>query len=308
MPHTKSFNTLSIAVTGVTGMVGSYLVKQLLVTGCKIKVLVRNNIFTDNRVESVIGDLTSDDALQYLLKGVHVVFHCAAELHNTDKMYETNALGTEHLAQHALKAGVSVFCHISSAGVTGPSVKHWIDESTQCQPSNPYECSKLEAEQKLQSLAIGNMRICMLRPTNIIDDDRPGLLALPLRNSWLDQLSCFIKGGEAAHLIHALDVAAAAIYLAVKSNAVGPFFIGYDEDNLNTVSGTYSMVRGYLTKSTISCRHLPTSVPYTLRRLLRGSSLHGHTHFSSSRLLSMGFTFELGLQKAVERVCAWQMK
>ncbi|MDX8413881.1 MAG: NAD(P)-dependent oxidoreductase [Mariprofundales bacterium] len=192
---------------------------------------------------------------------------------------------------------------ISSAGVVGPQRDGWIDEQTRCHPSNTYEQSKWDAEQYLQQLSGGKMRICMLRPTNVIDESRPGMVALPLRDDWRDRVACFIKGGECAHLVHASDVAAAAIYTVINKACHGAYFVGYDEDEKNTVSGVYKTVREQVTGNAYRCTCLPVGVPFYMRRLIKGESLHGKARFSSARLLSTGFTFPLGFGGAVRNIC-----
>lgn len=298
------------AVTGSSGMIGHRVIEQLGRKGCSIKALMRHDTVPAQGTEVVIGDLTSDEVLCKLLEGVDTVFHCAAELHDLSRMHMVNMIATERLAQMAADQGVACFIHISSAGVIGPTRDVLIDETTPCHPRNAYELSKLQAEQALSQLSGSNMRLCMLRPVNVIDDERPGVLAISLRNRWQDRLSLFIKGGESAHLVHAIDVAAAAVHLAVSPlQPKGIFFVGCDEDNRNTVSGVARMCRDACGASRTSAMHLPVSIPYWLRRMSRGESLHGDSRFSSAKLVATGFTFPLGLDGAIERICySWRSR
>jgi len=295
-------------MTGANGMIGRRVLEQLARQKMiRIRVLLRQQRSMPESIETVIGDLASDESLCRLLDGVDTVFHCAAELRDVAQMQAVNVAATVRLAQIAADLGVVQFIHLSSAGVIGPTCDAWVDEATPCHPGNGYEISKWQAEQALVP-ASQAMRLCMLRPTNVIDDDRPGVLALALRNSWLDGLQCFLKGGECAHLVHAEDVAAAAVFLAEHNSCEGAYFVGDDEDERNTVNGVFALARVYLTGSH-GCRiSLPAAFPYWLRRVVRGRSLHGKTRFSSKRLIASGFTFPLGLEATVERVCSYQLR
>ena len=288
-------------------MIGRRVVEQLRVQGRRIRVLQRSADEKPRDVDVVVGDLASDESLHVLLDGADCVFHCAAELHDIKRMHDVNVLATERLAQVAMEQGVKRFIHMSSAGVTGPSDQAWIDEALPCHPYNSYEVSKCKAEQVLSSLSDSGMRICMLRPTNVIDDDRPGVLAMASRNVWRDQLSLLIKGDESAHLVHAEDVAEAALFLAENDSCYGACFVGCDEDDRNTVAGVFNLARRKMGRTEYHGPVFPAAVPYYLRSIGRGKSLHGRTRFSSAKLIDAGFEFSLGLDGAVERICNCQM-
>lgn len=291
------------AVTGASGMVGTHVVDRLLQQGWTVRVLSRGGKATREGVVGIEGDLTTEASLLRLLAGADVVFHCAAELHDARVMHRVNVEGTKLLARCAADEGVQVFCHLSSVGVFGPISKGiWVDESFPCSPVGDYETSKWQAEQVLLEYR-EHMRVCMLRPTNVVDDKRPGILAMPLRNGWWDRLMCFVKGSECAHVIHASDVADAALHLIHHPECSGVYIVGCDEDERNTVAGVYGLARQLLGDRAVSARHLPASIPYLIRKAMRGTALHGQARFSSARLMSAGFSLPLGLEGAIARVC-----
>ncbi|RLA01030.1 MAG: hypothetical protein DRQ47_08650 [Gammaproteobacteria bacterium] len=298
----------TIAITGASGLIGKRLVEELLrLGGVRIKVLLRQNREMTPGIEIVVGDLTSDGSLRKLLDGVDTVFHCAAELHDESAMGEVNVLATKRLAQLAVKKSVACFIHVSSAGVVGPSKEALINEETPCHPRNAYEVSKWRAEQALEELSRNSMRLYMIRPTNVIDVERPGLLSMALRDRWQERIKAMIKGGECAHLVHAIDVAAAAVHLARSPmHPEGVYCVSCDEDERNTVAGVLGMCRATYRTSRASSTtlHFPASVPYWLRRGFRGESLHGASRFSSAKLVATGFSFPLGLDGGIEMVCS----
>ena len=307
MAHQENISGRSVSriavVTGANGMIGRHIIGLLLRHGYRVRALVRNKTQLIDGVEVVAGDLSSQDSLRRLLEGADIVFHCAAELRDAAKMQAVNVDGTERFGRLAVEARVKVFCHLSSAGVVGPLQDRWIDESTQCHPANPYERSKWRAESYVQSLSGGDMRICILRPTNVIDDDAPGILALAFQNGWRGRVSLLIKGDECAHIIHARDVAAAALFVVETTQCSGCYVVGCDEDERNSVSALYNMCRQGLGYQGLSRIHLPAAIPYWLRCMFRGQSLHGHSRFSSSLLQEAGFIWPLGLDGAVDRIC-----
>lgn len=298
-----------VAVTGASGMIGRWIIQELIEQGCRIRALVRRDAGGENDVEYIRGDITSVYDIHTLLQGVDTIFHCAAELYDDELMERVNVTATRNLASIAADAGVSCLVHISSAGVVGSSREAWIDETTPCMPTNAYEKSKYKAELELTNLDFKGMRVCVLRPTNVIDIQRPGVLSMACCNNWKDRLSVFIKGGEVVHLIHAKDVANAAVYLANDSQGVsGTYLVACDEDERNTLSAVIAMCRKLTGKENywLARYHLPVWVPYWLRCFRRGKSLHGNSRFSSKKLIATGFRYPLGLDGAVSGVCIEQ--
>ncbi len=127
-------------VTGATGLVGSHLVSKLLSDQEAVKALRRpesdmqllkrviardhkrpEEVF--NRIEWVNGDILDYYSLEIALNSVQTVYHCAAtvsfEGSDKSKLLENNILGTAHIVNAALHAGVKAFCHVSSVAALG---------------------------------------------------------------------------------------------------------------------------------------------------------------------------------------------
>jgi nucleoside-diphosphate-sugar epimerase len=278
---------------------------MLIEHGYEVTVLVRCGYDHAGEVKVVVGDLGDIASLERLLDGADLLFHCAAELHDESCMSDTNFHAVQRLVEIATENAIKTFVHISSAGVIGSTDVDWVDEDSACNPTSRYEYTKWQAEQHLNRLVDGPMRVCMLRPTNVVDKAQPGVVNMAMRNSWHDRLSLWIKGRECAHLVHARDVAAAALFVAGHAKCSGAYFVGDDEDDLNTVAGVYAYARnlrldhfGALTLPYA----LPLFVPNLIRKLRQGVSLHGRTRFSSGRLRSAGFAPPLGLRGAIDDI------
>lgn len=295
-------------VTGASGLIGRRIVAQLHEKGYHVKVLTRRSYFDgqDQDIEIYKGDLQDESVVRSFLHRGHMVFHCAAEIRDVSKMWEVNVHGTKRLFSQLNQSEIEYFCYISSAGVIGKTSKKWVDERTQCCPQNLYERSKWAAEQ-IVAQGLSGCRIVILRPTNVVDVHKPGAIGMPMRGAWSDRLKVFLKGGEYAHIVHADDVAQAALYL--NSHPIDEpecFFVSCDHERFNTYSELWSLYGVIKRKKTIvnfrPALHLPPIIPYLLRKLWRGTGNRGDIRYSSEKLLSTGFRYHLGVEGAVRRI------
>ena len=298
------------AVTGGTGMVGRKIVQKLLHEGYAVRILTRNKSIHIDNTQTFVGNIEDEGLLRLFLKNVSYLFHCAAELHDESKMWSVNVSATEKILNLIPKFNITYFCYLSSAGVVGLTDSQFVDETSKCNPQNSYEKSKWAAEE----LVAGGINSCstvILRPIDVVDERGPGALALPIRSTLLDRLTVFLKGNECAHIVHAEDVADAAIYF-INSSFEKPehFFVSCDHERFNTFGGLCSLYKAIQRDQPVAQIRLKTSlplmIPYILRRLWRGPCNPGNVHYSSARLLSTGFRYRLGVEGAVRRIAAAQ--
>ncbi len=308
MGSTADFDKGIIAsVTGGSGMVGRRIARRLVAEGHEVRVLSRGEAGADGGVKYFRGGLQDEEVLRRFVSGAHMVFHCASELNIESRMWEVNVRGTERLLRLVGQGSSRYFCYLSSAGVVGRTKAKWVDEETPCSPQNTYEKSKWAAEQ-LVARGIDGCSVVILRPTNIIDENQSGALIHPMRGSWADVLKVFLKGGECAHIVHADDVAAAALHFAAARQFDQPrcFFVSRDDDPVNTFAGLWSLYKALESGGTGDnvrpMAHLPLQIPYVLRQLWRGAGNRGDVRYSSKKLLSEGFTYPIGVKEAVRRL------
>ena len=291
------------AVTGATGTLGRHIVSLLLDQNWKVRVLSRGTKTIDSRVELIIGSLSDKSILSRLVDGVDAVFHCAAEIYDASCMREVNVDGTARLLEALDNKRLKYFCHVSSVivvGSVGPSV---VTEETPCYPVTDYEKTKWEGEQLVHQWN-GCDKVCILRPADAIDTDTLGMLALGVRNSWIDRLRILLQGKVCTHLVYIKDIAAAALYFAENNfTSPGCFFVSCDDNEFNTVAGVYSICRSAISGQKVPVPYaLPVFVPNLLRRLRRGRSLHATALFSSQKLKNNGFNLPYGLQAGVKDI------
>jgi nucleoside-diphosphate-sugar epimerase len=133
-------------VTGGGGFIGSHLVEALLADGWHVRALVHYNSRSSwgwlegmrGRAEGLLdvvpGDVMDPYQADRLVVETDTVFHLAALIgipfsYTAPALYyQTNALGTLHLAQAAIAHKVRRFIHISTSEVYGTACYTPIDE------------------------------------------------------------------------------------------------------------------------------------------------------------------------------------
>ena len=119
----------TILVTGGTGLVGSYLLKQLIRDGGKVRALYRSSFPTNllpqeiKQIEWVKGDIMDVGILHDAMEGVEQLYHAAALVsfspsRKTD-LFRINIEGTANVVNAALDSGVKKIAHVSSVSAMG---------------------------------------------------------------------------------------------------------------------------------------------------------------------------------------------
>ena len=125
----------TILVTGGTGFLGSYIIKELVERNYSVRAIRRNSsklpLFIPGdifkRVEWVEGDVLDQVSLEESLENVSAVIHAAAMVsfykQDKDRMYRVNVQGTANVVNAMLESNVSRLVHISSVAALGRSAK-----------------------------------------------------------------------------------------------------------------------------------------------------------------------------------------
>ena len=291
------------AITGVSGFIGRHIAQQLLAQGWRVRGLSQMKDLHIPGVEIVHGDILSSSALKELLSGANSLFHCVAELKKKERMLDVNVHGTAAVVEAVSASDVEYFCHMSSVSVYGVNHRHMIDDMDDCNPATFYAKTKWEAEQLVS--AVSNKRVCIIRPANVVDSRHPGIINLAADRSFKNKIKTFFSGNEYSHVIHAYDVAAAALFFQDKPlKDVERFSVSYDDDVRNTVGQVCAMYRSCLEgREVVPGNACPLVLSYLIRLLSKGSSsLHGNVRYSSQRLFQYGFKYPLGLEKCIEDI------
>jgi len=150
-----------LALTGSTGFIGQYLLRELPKRGHRLRVLLRRPATVPMEAASaIIGDLARPQNMSAALADVDAVIHSAGIAHAMSGVPEDdyrvlNTEATIALAAAAGHAGVKRFVFLSSIRAQcGPSAATVQTEATEPQPTDAYGKSKLAAERGLAGLGI----------------------------------------------------------------------------------------------------------------------------------------------------------
>lgn len=162
-----------VTVTGATGFIGQYVVRQLVTEDRAVRVLARqpNRLPPDlrARVEVVAGDIQSRAALTEAVQGADTVLHLAACARAWSRdPFEFRAVNEEavgHLLSDARRFHVRRFVHVSSI-VTRPPYRPAPVRGPAMRPT-PYEESKRAGEQLVEDHAASGHHAVIVHPTRV---------------------------------------------------------------------------------------------------------------------------------------------
>jgi len=147
----------AILVTGGAGFVGATLVRRLVESGYRVRVL--DNLSTGDEAhlagvdtELVKGDIRDADALDDALGGMNAVIHLAAagsvvgSVADPVANFEANVVGTFRVLDAARRAGVARTVQASTGGALIGDATPPVNEQSLPKPLSPYGASKLAGE------------------------------------------------------------------------------------------------------------------------------------------------------------------
>jgi nucleoside-diphosphate-sugar epimerase len=148
-------------ITGGAGFIGSNIVKELLQTKQKVRVLdnfatgKRENLFEFNNnpdFELIEGDLRSFHVVRNAVKGMEYVLHQGAlpsvprSIHDPLTTNDVNILGTLNILEAAKEFGVKRVIYASSSSIYGDNEILPKTEDMPINPLSPYALSKYTGE------------------------------------------------------------------------------------------------------------------------------------------------------------------
>lgn len=220
-----------VVVTGGSGRVGSYVVRQLLKD---YDVVIADLVAGNAEAEYVQANVMELDELRAAFKGADAVVHLAAidfDWKAPDEQYiNINVRGTWHVLQAAAEMGVKkvVLCSsISACGLSEMRID-WtpeylpVNERHDNKPVQAYSVSKLVMEQMAKSFVDGtDMDVICLRP-----------LAVVLKET-LDDYIKFVDAADRHWLFYYVtgEDVATAFDAALKTEGLryGTFFLSADD-------------------------------------------------------------------------------
>lgn len=313
-------------VTGATGLVGSHLAERLIERGDRVVALVRPDsatvVLERLGVKLALGDIGEPWTLREALRGVDVVYHCAARppIGGTrEQFWRANVEGTANVLQSALASNAARVVHVSTVDVYGYGDHDGADERTPYQAEGLYSWSKIEAERlAIDAYERDGLPVSIVRPCLIYGArDRH---VLPQVRRMLEQARVPLLGGGQTlmDVVYVADAVEAMIRAGTEPAAIGEAFNVTDGQRrtLRDVVGAlavalqreprclnlpFTPVYGVASLVSRACEWLRLPTPATWQREIVKAMGH-HRHFSIAKAQrTLGYSPRISIEDGFRR-------
>ncbi|MEL6586573.1 MAG: NAD-dependent epimerase/dehydratase family protein [Pseudomonadota bacterium] len=225
----------TVLVTGGTGFTGLHLVRRLVETGARVRVLARASSnrapLADLEIDWVEGDVFDADVIAGAVTGATYIFHVAAayrEAKISDEVYwNVHVKSTQLLAEAATREpGLKRFVHVSTIGVHGHIEEPPADETYRFAPGDAYQDTKVEAELWIRDFAPRHdLPLTVIRPAGIYGPGDRRLLKV-FKMAKLPLVPILgMKSKALYHLIHVTDLVEFMVLAAPLEKTLGEVYI-----------------------------------------------------------------------------------
>jgi nucleoside-diphosphate-sugar epimerase len=217
-------------VTGASGFLGGRLAQALAQGGDAVRVLARRTSGLSHlaavRPEVVRGDLDDPAALEEAVRGVDVVYHCAALSYDWGSWREfeaANVRGVENLARAASRSpSLERFVHVSSSDVYGYPERPCDENGPLVDTGLPYNRSKVMGERILWRYhAAGRLPLTVIRPVTIYGPRSKDIVLEVVKMLRAGGMALVDRGDAPAGLTFVDSAVAALVAAARTSKALG---------------------------------------------------------------------------------------
>jgi len=243
-------------VTGGTGFVGTHVVRALLERGRSVRCLVRGGSartnLSDLPVETVEGDLREPASLAVAMRGVEVLYHCAADYRLSPRaagaIFASNVAGTDNVLRAASDAGVSRIVYTSSVGALGLTADGSpADEETPLAPSTlvgAYKKSKNEAERIAREWASRGLPVVIVNPSTPVGerDVKPTPTGKLILDFLKRRMPAYVDTG--LNLVDVRDVAQGHLAAAERCRIGERYILGNLNMSLKEILDTLASITG----------------------------------------------------------------
>ena len=176
----------NILIFGAGGILGNIIFNSLLdnynVIGFSHKSIIKKNIFK-------IFYKKFSNSNTRIINNADVIINCIGENSDKKKMQYKNIQVLKLICDCIGKSNKKkIFIHLSTCGVYGSTIKNKISENVIPIPNNLYSRSKLRGEKVLKENLKDNIKLIILRPSQVIGSN--------MRNISLNKLIYFLKKGS----------------------------------------------------------------------------------------------------------------
>lgn len=243
----------TVLVTGAAGTVGNYVVPLAEAAGYRVVAsdITAKGVQQPVRGEVRPGDLRDREFVKRLVRGCDHVIHTAALLDvgaPPEALREVNTEVVARLYEAAKEAGAKRFVHISSAMLYAPGPKGPLTEDSRIEPRGEHGRTKLRAEEFLRAQD-GDPAWTILRAAPLYGRRGRHFAAALLAVGPVVRLFTPVlprpAGGPIATLVHAEDVARAAVFVLERDDTKRDIYNVADEDALTLGDRVAETYRAY---------------------------------------------------------------
>lgn len=319
-----------VLVTGGTGFIGSYIIRQLLETGYRVRALKRTSSklpfylpqMLGTEVEWVDGDVLDIESLYEAMDDIDAVIHSAAVVsfrkEDSEQMFKVNIEGTSNVVNVALEKNIRRFIHISSVAALGRAQHgETVTEKKEWQESGintRYAISKYKAEMEVWRAIAEGLDTIIINPSTVLGFGDWNTSSCALFKTVYQEFPYYTTGING--FVSVEDVANATVQLLASDINNERFIISSENwtfrQLFNSIAAGFNKrpPQRHATPALSSIawrleklRSLFTGKPSILSRET-AKIAQTKTYFDNSKLLAAlpGFSFT-PLQEAVEKSC-----
>lgn len=318
-----------ILVTGGSGFIGAYIIKELVEKGYAVRAIRHSNnapffipAHINEKVEWVPGDVLDVVSLHEAMDGVDAVIHAAAKVSFNDNdrssLYKINIDGTANVVNMALENNVKRFVHISSVAAIGRTVTgETVNEEKKWQAGKmhtTYAISKYHAELHVWRGAAEGLDMVIVNPSTVLGYGDWNMSSCAIFKSVYKEFPWYTKGING--FVAVTDVAKATVLLMESNQSHERFIVNGDnwtfQQLFNTIADGFGKkhphkeASPFIGKIAWRMEKLKSMMSGKKPLLTRQSArvAQSVTYFDNSKILKAlpGFSFT-PLEKAIQKNC-----
>lgn len=318
---------MKILVTGSSGFIGTFLVKELMqkdhqVVGLDICVPKEKTL----DYEFILGDILKMPDIMRAAKGADAIINLAAKHHDfgvsDEEFFAVNVDGTKNLLDCADRLGIKKFIFYSTAAVYG-ICRNSASEDTPLNPVNVYGMSKMGAEEAIHSWVKkgGARQAVIIRPVVVFGPNNYANMHKLIESIYKKRFFFVGKGDNIKSIAYVENLVDATLFLMDKSEDKEVIYNYSDYPQLTmeeTVRTIADSLGRRIPKVKIPLKFAVFSVgifdilgkltginfPITAYRIKK---LNTATCFASDKIRALGYKQKVDPRDGIKRMVEWYM-